>query len=180
MADKYLFLLRHAMALPQEGGTDIERDLAPKGTEDAISLGKFMHENSYNPDIALCSPAVRTRETLKNLQENLEISNIEFPEILYSGSTGDYLHEIQKISDKYNNILLLAHNPSIYDLVVLLAAQGNDTVMQRLSMGYKPATFSVVKCKCNNWADIQPVENELVKIVDPMDYNSTSRPTRWM
>ncbi len=102
------------------------------------------------------------------------------PDILYSGSVGDYLYEIQKCDDQYQNILLIAHNPSIYELIILLAAQGSDSVMQRLTEGYSPATLSVIDCVCESWANIQPAENTLSTLTNPMDYNAPARPTRWM
>ena len=114
------------------------------------------------------------------MDPRLKWDNIHFIDILYSGGPGAYLYEIQQISDDHNNILMVAHNPSIYELVILLAAQGHESVMQRLSGGYQPATLSVIECKCEKWADIQPAENELVSLIDPMDYNAPARPTRWM
>lgn len=177
---KRLFLLRHALAVNELSDGDENRPLAPKGKEDAQALGKYMLDNDYMPDFVLCSPARRTRQTLERLQSHLSFDNKQMPNILYSGSTGDYLHEIQKCNDDHQNILIVAHNPSIYDLVRLLAAQGQDSVMQRLSEGYQPATLSVVNCACQKWADIQPVENELANLVSPIDYNAPARPTRWM
>ena len=177
---KRLFLLRHALAIPQSGGGDIKRALSPKGKEDAAALGELMLNQNYLPDIILCSPAVRTRQTLEGLQQHIATPNLTSPKILYNGSAGDYLHEIQKTSDEHKNILIIAHNPSIYELVILLVMQEDNSQMQRLSEGYEPATLSVISCKCDKWADIKPAENELAYITDPMDYNAPARPTRWM
>ena len=179
-SEKRLFLLRHAVAVNEISDGDKNRSLAPKGKEDAQALGEYMQDNGYIPDFVLCSPARRTRETLEGLQNHLSLENIQMPDIMYSGSTGDYLHQIQKCDDDHHNILIVAHNPSIYELVRLLAAQGQDSVMQRLSEGYQPATLSVINCICENWADINPVENELINLVSPIDYNAPARPTRWM
>ncbi len=174
MANKRLFILRHAMALPNSNG-DKSRVLAPKGEHDAKVLGKRMTEQNLIPDNVLCSPANRTRQTLENLQQNLQVPKAIFPEMLYSGGVGDYLYEIQQVSDKHSNILIIAHNPSIYELVILLAAQGSDAMMQKLSEGYPPASLSVIECKCENWADIKPAENDLVILSAPMDYMDKPR-----
>ncbi len=164
MTNKRLFMLRHAQALPSSAG-DKSRALSPKGIKDAKALGRIMSEQGYIPDIVLCSPAKRTRQTLENLQTSLQITSVEFAEILYNGSTGDYLYEIQKISGNYNNILIIAHNPCIYELVILLAKQGNENLLQKLSMGYPPASLSVIKCKCESWLNIKPEENELIDLI---------------
>ena len=166
MTSKRLFLLRHADAM-RSGDGDINRALSPKGKSDAVSLGKLMSHKSYRPDVVLCSPALRTRQTLEGLRKHIDVPSVISPQILYNGSAGDYLYEIQKISDENNNILMVAHNPSIYELVILLAAQGSDDIMGRLSRGYPPATLSIINCKCDKWAEIQPVENELANIISP-------------
>ncbi len=177
---KRLFLLRHAMALSQSGDSDASRALAPQGVEDAQALGKMMVHKGYLPDVVLCSSAVRTRQTLAEVFPDIDTSKVMFIDILYDGSVGDYLYEIQKVDDDNQNILMVAHNPCIYELVVLLAAQGRDSVMQRLSEGYSPASLGVVHCACDKWADIQPAVNELDHLSNPMDYNAPARPTRWM
>lgn len=179
-SNKNLFLLRHAMAVNELSDGDQGRALAPKGKEDAEALGDYMKHHDFTPDLVLCSPARRTRETLEGVQTHLDADNVKTIDILYSGGAGDYLYEIQQCDDKYDNILIVAHNPSIYELARLLAAQGSDSVMQRLSEGYPPASLSVVNLVCEKWADIQPAENTLAAIVNPMDYNAPARPTRWM
>lgn len=177
---KTLYLVRHAMALPQATEGDKMRALAPKGEEDARALGNAMKDYGYKPDLTLCSPAVRTRQTLDCITESVPHSKIEYIDSLYDGSTGEYLYRLQQIDDAYNTVLLVGHNPSIYDLVRLLAAQGKDSVPQRLLEGYQPATLSVIHCACSKWAEIQPAENELASILSPLDYNAPARPTRWM
>ena len=180
MPEKRLFLVRHAQALNNSDSGDSGRSLSSKGKDDAVALGKTMQGNDYIPDVILCSPALRTRQTLEGVQCSIKQDNSHFIDILYNGSTGDYLYEIQKVSDAYNNILFIAHNPCIYELVILLAAQGDDSEFQRLGEGYSPASFSVISCKAENWKDIQPAENTIKVLLNPMDYNAPARPTRWM
>ncbi len=180
MNTKRLFLLRHAQAESSQSNGDKSRNLTSQGKDDAAALGKEMQRQNFIPDLILCSPAVRTKQTLESVQNTLNIDNVKHSEILYNGSTGDYLYEIQQVSDEYNSVLFIAHNPSIYELVILLSGSGNDAAMQRLSEGYQPASLSVVDVKSETWADIQPAVNSLNAIMNPMDYNSPARPTRWM
>ncbi|MGH1456643.1 MAG: SixA phosphatase family protein [Alphaproteobacteria bacterium] len=180
MSTKKLFLLRHAQATSSSSSSDKDRSLTPQGKDDAKALGVEMQKKGFIPDLILCSSALRTKQTLEGLQHSLGVENVEYQDILYNGSTGDYLYQIQQVDDAYNNILFIAHNPSIYELVILLGGMGNDSVMQRLSEGYQPATLSVIDVKAEHWADIQPAENTLLTIKNPMDYNASDRPTRWM
>ncbi len=180
MGIKRLLLLRHAQATSVSSGKDKDRSLTPQGKDDAKALGVEMQKKGFIPDLILCSPALRTKQTLEGVQHSLGIENIEYQDILYNGSTGDYLYQIQQADDHYDTLLLLAHNPSIYELVILLGGVGSDSVMQRLSEGYQPASLSVIEVKAERWADIQPAENTLTTIKNPMDYNASDRPTRWM
>ncbi len=177
---KRLFLLRHAMAASDFSGVDKERPLTPQGKEDAKILGKAMLKHAYVPDVILCSSALRTRQTLESLNNHLGVDNIDLRDTLYSGSTGDYLYEVQQTKDDYDNILIIAHNPSISELVRLLGAQGQESILSRLHDGYAPATLSVIECECKQWSDIQPAENTLSDYLAPIDYNAPARPTRWM
>lgn len=177
---KRLFLLRHQQAKNNSGDGDKHRALSSKGKEDAAALGQNMTHKGYTPDLVLCSPALRTKQTWEGIEAFLPCENVLFLDRLYNGSTGDYLYEIQQIEDKYNNILLIAHNPSIYELVILLGAQGDERVLSRLSEGYPPGSLSIIECACEKWADIQPAVNTLIEVKNPMDYNAPARPTRWM
>lgn len=181
MTEKRLFLLRHAQAL-NEAPSDAVRPLSPRGLEDARALGQLMARKSFVPDGVLCSPALRTRQTLEALQEGLGMSPdvIAQPENLYSGAAGAYLHEIQSLSDEHGAILVVGHNPSIYELVIRLSDPSHDHYMQKLSAGYNPATLSVLECPCEAWAEIQLAANPLTYLTEPLDYNAPARPTRWM
>lgn len=176
---KRLFLLRHALAL-SDASSDEMRALSPQGKEDAHALGKKMQERGFTPDIILCSPALRTRQTLEAVQETIGVEQVTFKDVLYSGATGDYFAAIQEVKDEAQNILIVGHNPTIYQLAVMLANDGAESLIQRLSEGYHPATLSVFECETSTWKDLQPVDNTLTFYESPIDYNAPARPTRWM
>lgn len=180
MPQKKLFLLRHAQAASTSSGDDKVRALTPAGKDDAKALGREMQKQEYIPDLVLCSSALRTKQTLENVNHTLGIENMRYEDILYNGTPGDYLYMLQQTDNTYDTVLMVAHNPCIYELAILLCAKGSDSVMQRLSEGYPPASLSVVECDCTDWKDIQPAENTLSSLINPIDYNAPARPTRWM
>ena len=60
-----LFLLRHAKSPPAvPGQKDFDRPLAARGRAAAPAVGRHMADKGYLPDLVLCSPSARTRETL--------------------------------------------------------------------------------------------------------------------
>ena len=176
---KTVHLLRHCVAMPAENADDAKRALAPRGKEDAIALGKAMGVKEYAPSLALCSPALRTQQTLEGVQERIKVSEVRSPDILYTGSPGDYLAEIQKVDDAHSEIILVAHNPSVAQLAKVLIGSGGQSLVQRLKEKYDPGTLTTIVYTGASWADIQPGENEIVDLIDPLDYNAPSTPARW-
>ncbi len=177
---KRLYLLRHALALPAEsGGEDIKRALAPRGVEDAKALAAIMRLKGYLPDYALCSPAVRTRQTLEPIEERITLTDISRPMILYTGSPGDLLATIQKVSPSFEQVILSGHNPGIGQLAKLLTGRGGESLVQRLNEGFRPGTLAVFAFAGDDWAEVQPGGLELTDFMDPLDYNAPSTPARW-
>lgn len=177
---KHLSLLRHANAVSDYSNSDADRVLSAQGINESRMLGQYMQSQSMDIDIVLCSPAKRTQQTLEYLSEAYTITNTVSHDILYNGSVGDYLYLIQSIDNEYKHPLIIAHNPSIYELVILLAAQGEDTEQEKISQGYAPATLSKIECACDLWKDIQPAENILKHVKEPSNNITSDTPRRWM
>ena len=59
-----LHLLRHAKATPQGEGTDRDRPLEQRGRRAAQALAAWAAEHRFSPMLVLCSPSLRTRQTL--------------------------------------------------------------------------------------------------------------------
>jgi phosphohistidine phosphatase len=59
-----LVILRHAKATPYRGDdSDVDRPLTARGRADATAAGHWLAAHDLRPDLVLCSPARRTRET---------------------------------------------------------------------------------------------------------------------
>ncbi len=177
---KRLLLLRHAQALPAEGGSDIDRALSPKGLKDAYALGQLLKAKDLAPAHIACSSAKRTQQTcaefLKGLEENI---HTEFSKMIYSASFGDLLHFIQSTDDELESLMIVGHNPTIYELAVRMAAEGTDTILNHLGQGYAPATLSIIETDISRWAEINPNNCKITTLLDPLDYNAPSTPARW-
>ena len=60
-----VILLRHAKSDWNAGATDdLDRPLADRGRRAAAAVGVFLAEAGHVPNLVLCSPAARARETL--------------------------------------------------------------------------------------------------------------------
>ena len=121
-----LVLLRHAHALNPEGWqADAQRALSPAGQGEAMRAGEWLRELAA-PDAVLCSPAVRTRETLAQLTAAgcvLPVPHLEAD--IYDASLGDLLGVIEaRLADTPDTcrLWLIGHNPGLEQLVFHLDA----------------------------------------------------------
>ena len=177
---KRIFLARHAQALPAENGDDFSRKLSPKGLSDAFALGQNIKKLDLIPDHILCSSALRTQETCKEILKGLEHNiHTEFLKSIYNAGPGELFNLIQNANPTAHNLLVVAHNPTIYELAVKLASKGPEQHFHRLSQGYAPASLSVFETNIDDWKKLDPNACGLSGFMDPLDYNAPERPTRW-
>lgn len=162
---KRLYLLRHALTLPTApGGRDFERVLAPQGETDARALGMVMAEKSYHPQLIYCSPTQRTQRTCALIQMQGEV--VTQP-IIYEGGRSDILALIQNTPADVQSLLVVGHNPSMYELAALLAGEDPSDFLHQLASGYKPGMLCVFDCPRAAWSDLQRGENKLIDILLP-------------
>ena len=165
---KTLYCLRHAHTeAPSYEQTDQHRSLTDAGRMQAENIGSFMMQQQYKtPDLILCSPAVRTRQTLDGIQSicGLHINaKIDYPKRLYGATKGDHISFIQAVPDTVHTLMIIAHNPGIYELVVALSARNSS---EDMPIQYAPSTLSVLSCPTEKWADIKLYENNLLKLFE--------------
>ena len=132
---KQLMILRHAQALGVEpGGDDKSRKLSPKGIEDAKALGALMERQNLQPDLVLCSAAVRTRQTLDGLLNVIAVGRIDYSDTLYNADFSVLLNAVQGQSNDINSLLLVAHNPGIHTFSARLASDESEQfLIERLT-----------------------------------------------
>ncbi len=128
---RFLTVVRHAKAVPAEGGVnDFDRVLTEKGRAQAEILRQWACDpetlGAYGPATALVSAAARTRETYALAFAGTPfVHAVETSELIYNGrrdvSAHDVLVELAAIDPVSESLLVVAHNPTVYDLVTLLS-----------------------------------------------------------
>ena len=80
-----LHLLRHAKTNQNSPtGIDYDRELLPRGYEQIAELKQFFAQHPIQPKHILCSSAMRTRQTLAELQDFWPSAQIQFIDELWS------------------------------------------------------------------------------------------------
>ena len=106
-----LHLVRHAKA-EALAASDIERELADKGTSDAMKLGTLFTSQIAQPELVLYSQAIRTEQTFKLLCDNgLQPGDAALHDRLYHASAD----EVHQIITKQNvsSLMIVGHNPAM-------------------------------------------------------------------
>jgi len=164
MTARTLVLLRHAKADNPPGLADADRPLVMRGKLDARTAGAWLAGRKLVPDLVLCSPARRTRETWHGVALGLADAGAEGgPEVsyerrLYTGDAEDVLDLVRIADDKACTVLVIGHNPAISDASVRLEP---DNAVGAFT-GLQTAGLAVHRCT-GPWTTLGPATAELVE-----------------
>jgi phosphohistidine phosphatase len=122
--DRTLIVLRHAKSDWSGGEPDIDRPLAPRGLRQAPEAGQWLAAHAGRLDLALVSPAQRTRSTWELVAAQLtDPPEVRVDDRLYAASGGQLLAVLRELPDDLATIVLVGHNPGVEDLVERLTGR---------------------------------------------------------
>ncbi len=115
---KQLSIIRHAKSDWATGGRDFDRVINGRGYQDTKLIGNYLMANKQQFDRVYCSSAKRAKLTLEQLNTCLGLlkTDIQFEESLYLASLTHLVPFVEKISNQYEHVALIAHNPGLMDL----------------------------------------------------------------
>jgi phosphohistidine phosphatase len=161
-----LYLLRHAKSSWSDPTLpDHERPLAPRGLRDAKRIAKHFRRLEVRPALVLCSSATRTRETFELVQPALGGTSVQVEERLYAATSDALLERLRAVPDKVDSLLLIGHNPGLYDLALILASTGAE--LDRLEAKFPTAGFATLALPRSPWSSLGEGDAELVAYVVP-------------
>jgi phosphohistidine phosphatase len=122
-----LVLLRHAKADRPAGVADTDRPLTDRGHADAAAAGAWLTNQGYVPDLVICSPARRTRQTWHSVAVALAGAGsptVRYERPLYDETPDELLTLMQSIESDFRTVLVIGHNPTVSQLSMLLDKEG--------------------------------------------------------
>ncbi|MEU6578622.1 histidine phosphatase family protein [Streptomyces sp. NPDC046805] len=164
-----IVLFRHAKAdWPQV--TDHERPLADRGRKDAAVAGRKLADTGIPFDLALCSTAVRTRETWKlAVQELAHRPKTVYEERLYEASPGELIAVLNEVPDDAQNVLLIGHNPGVHGVADILSGTADGDARERMNRHGFPAAACAVLTFTGSWKGVEPGVATLVDYWAPTE-----------
>lgn len=117
-----LILLRHAHAeSAAPGQDDIDRPLSRQGQAEAEMAGRWLKTENLVPDLVLCSPSRRTRETLEQVLQVIGYADQRQEARIYEATPGTLI----QVADEHREVgrvLLVGHNPGLEQVAALLSS----------------------------------------------------------
>jgi phosphohistidine phosphatase len=163
-----LYLLRHAKSAWKDPTLDDhDRPLAPRGDRAARALAQHFRRLKADPELVLCSTAVRTRETL-----DLVMAGFSKPPIvamergLYLAVPSSILARLREVDNRVERVLVIGHNPGLHELALKLAQHGPAKARAELQRKYPTAALVTYEVD-SDWAGLGTKSTRLADYVTP-------------
>lgn len=152
-----LTLLRHAKSSwSDRARADIDRPLTSKGRKGALKVGTYIEKNRIFPDLILCSPSRRTRETLAQIDPFLpDGTEVRIEPSIYSAGNGSGLVAFLKSSAiEEAHVMIIGHNPTMQQMALDLAERTPDNGYDRIEKKYPTAALTQIRFDIDDWREL--------------------------
>lgn len=148
IVNKTITLLRHAKSDWADAQLDDhDRPLNARGRRAAPLVGRYLEEQSIPCDVIVASTALRVQQTLELIISTWQrrIPEVYSSQNLYLASPQTIVAEISKLSDDWQAVLVVGHNPGLGDLTSIWAGK---------SLDFPTACLASFEVDARNWADL--------------------------
>lgn len=154
---KSILFLRHAKSSWKDRYiTDQKRKLSKIGFKQLDYLGNYLIKKRISIDLTYVSDSIRAIETVNYLKKkiNLKTKNIVFSKKMYLIDEIIMANLIKKISDKYNNLLIVNHEPCIRGLFHYLV-KNNDNSINKFSLSIPTSSLIILRSDLQKWSNLK-------------------------
>jgi phosphohistidine phosphatase len=141
-----LYVLRHAKAVTgTPGQADTDRPLAPRGEAAGHALAEHIDAARLRCDLALCSPARRTRQTLALVRAAFGGPAVRYDERLYAAPVERIVGVLTELEPTAEAVLVVGHNPGLHLLAFELSGDGEPDALAHLATEYPTAGLATLR-----------------------------------
>jgi phosphohistidine phosphatase len=131
----------------------------------------YLTAEEIRPELALCSSALRTRETLARILPGLGSElTVRIEPSLYSFDADALLQRLQQLPADVGSVMLIGHNPAMQELASLLAAGGDR--LDELRRGFPTAALAELDLGGGSWRELAPGTGRLTRFIVPRELGS--------
>ena len=161
---KTAVFLRHSLAENKKTGqSDFDRKITQEGVSLAKDMAIKLKKEIGHFDLAIISPALRTRQTAEVFLEEINAERIEFFDNLYYGmGLGDFEKLFYELDDEISSVLIVGHNPFITQISMYFT--------DKYDLFLHPASFVIVKFDIDSWINVAKTKVKGYKIYDSVPF----------
>ncbi len=159
---RHLYLMRHGKSRKaKKKQKDALRSLGRRGRKDVKKIRDLMREKRVQPDLVLCSPSVRTMETLERLRKAFAPTQVVFVDALYRADAAEMMDILRQTAADKHEVLVIGHNPALADFLPLAcdaAVEQNEAHNHNIAEGFPTAALACLEIgKDWNLLGVEPV-----------------------
>jgi phosphohistidine phosphatase len=167
-------LLRHAKS-DWPDVPDRDRPLAKRGQRDAPVIGRWLRDHGYQPEIVICSAALRTRQTWDLVAPELGGSpSVTFEPRAYAASAITLLYLVRELPAACRAALLIGHNPGVSELASNLLEAAGDETPGSPGLRFPTAAAAILEFD-GDWAGLSLAQARLLAYTSPGDLRRAPR-----
>jgi phosphohistidine phosphatase len=167
-------LLRHAKS-DWPDVPDRDRPLAKRGQRDAPVIGRWLRDHGYQPEIVICSAALRTRQTWDLVAPELGGSpSVTFEPRAYAASAITLLYLVRELPAACRAALLIGHNPGVSELASNLLEAAGDETPGSPGLRFPTAAAAILEFD-GDWAGLSLAQARLLAYTSPGDLQRAPR-----
>lgn len=145
--------------------SDFDRPLNERGLKAAPLVGRFMRRQKLRPDLILCSPAERARQTVSLLIEAAGLdAPVRFDERIYEATAQSLFDVVAQTDEGAGELLLVGHNPGLEELLARLTGE---------SRRMPTAALARLQLDADKWAKLRDGCGRLEWLVKPKEIEVT-------
>ena len=154
---RHLYLLRHGKSLwNNPSDSDFTRPLSERGLRDASKIASYIKRENLPIEVVLCSPALRTTQTLEAIKPVLEkIAEVIIDDSLYTFNPVHVIERLAEVPDSKKEVMIIGHNPGIQSIALTFAPPGLQRT--RISDKYPTGSLAIIGLENGSWDLSNPV-----------------------
>lgn len=147
--NKTLIIVRHAKSSWKDSTlNDIQRPLNKRGNKDAPKMGKHLAKKKIIPQAIFSSSGLRALTTARliSVEIGMKPTEIMVEDNLYTFNSEQLLDEIKNISDDYEKIMVVGHNPAVTEITNILSGSDIDNI--------PTCGVAILELSVDSWKDL--------------------------
>ena len=170
---KHVWILRHAKAASDgPDGDDHSRPLTGRGKRQSKQVAQFLAgrvaSGAPTPDVVLSSSAARALATAEAAHDALgESVPFDIGRALYTADADAIVDRLRLVPDEIDAVMVVGHNPTFHELVLLLVSPDDTEGQARLADGFPTAALAIVALDIPTWSEVVPGSGHLEEMFVP-------------